>query len=50
MSSVKTTYDDPALAGKAIARDQARELLGQVMGYVAVAVGSRRSAPTSAAI
>jgi len=39
MSSVKTTYDDPALAGKAIARDQARELLGQVMGYVAVAVG-----------
>jgi modulator of FtsH protease len=39
MSSVKTTYDDPALAGKAIAREQARELLGQVMGYVAVAVG-----------
>jgi FtsH-binding integral membrane protein len=39
MSSVKTTYDDPALAGKAIARDQARELLGQVMGYVAVTVG-----------
>jgi len=39
VSSVKTTYDDPALAGKAIARDQARELLGQVMGYVAVAVG-----------
>ena len=39
MSSVKTTYDDPALAGKAIARDHARELLGQVMGYVAVAVG-----------
>jgi modulator of FtsH protease len=39
MSSVKTTYDDPALAGKAIARDQTRELLGQVMGYVAVTVG-----------
>jgi FtsH-binding integral membrane protein len=39
MSSIKTTYDDPALAGKAIARDQARELLGQVMGYVAVTVG-----------
>jgi FtsH-binding integral membrane protein len=39
MSSIKTTYDDAALGGKAIARDQARELLGQVMGYVAVAVG-----------
>ncbi len=39
MSTVKTTYDDPALGGEAIARDQARELLGQVMGYVAVAVG-----------
>src|SRR3954464_13137007 len=39
MSTVKTTYDDPALGGKAIARDQARELLGQVMGYVAVTVG-----------
>src|SRR5256885_345290 len=39
MSTVRTTYDDPALGGKAIARDQARELLGQVMGYVAVTVG-----------
>jgi FtsH-binding integral membrane protein len=39
MSSIRTAYDDPALGGKAIARDQARELLGQVMGYVAVAVG-----------
>jgi hypothetical protein len=39
MSSIKTTYDDPALGGKAIARDQGRELLGQVMGYVAVTVG-----------
>jgi FtsH-binding integral membrane protein len=39
MSSIKTTYDDAALGGKAIARDQARELLGQVMGYVAVTVG-----------
>jgi hypothetical protein len=38
-SSIRTAYDDPALGGKAIARDQARELLGQVMGYVAVAVG-----------
>ena len=34
-----TTYTDPALAGTAIARDRARELLGKVMGYVAVTVG-----------
>ena len=39
MSSIRTAYDDPALGGEAVARDQARELLGQVMGYVAVAVG-----------
>jgi FtsH-binding integral membrane protein len=39
MNSLKTTYADPALGGKAIARDEARELLGQVMGYVAVTVG-----------
>src|SRR5215211_2492218 len=39
MSTVKTAYDDPALGGQAIARDQARALLGQVMGLVAVAVG-----------
>jgi FtsH-binding integral membrane protein len=39
MSSIRTTYDDPALGGKAVTRDQARELLGQVMGYVAVTVG-----------
>ena len=39
MSTAKTTYDDPARGGTAIARDQARELLGQVMGYVAVTVG-----------
>src|SRR3954471_19733007 len=39
MSTVRTTYDDSALGGKAIARDQARELLGQVMGYVAITVG-----------
>src|SRR4051812_22396028 len=37
--TVGTTYDHPALADKAIARDQARELLGRVMGYVAVTVG-----------
>ena len=30
MSTIRTTYDDPALAGKAIERD-ARALLGQVM-------------------
>ena len=34
-----TTYNDPAFAGTAIARDRTRELLGQVMGYVAVTVG-----------
>jgi FtsH-binding integral membrane protein len=39
MSTVETTYDDRALAGEPIARDQARGLLGQVMGLVAVAVG-----------
>jgi FtsH-binding integral membrane protein len=39
MSTVKSTYDDRALAGEPIARDQARGLLGQVMGLVAVAVG-----------
>jgi FtsH-binding integral membrane protein len=38
MSTVKTTYDDRALGGQAIVRD-ARALLGQVMGLVAVAVG-----------
>jgi uncharacterized protein len=38
MSTVKTTYDEPALGGPAIERD-ARALLGQVMGFVAVAVG-----------
>ena len=31
--------DEPAFAGQATARDQTRELLGQVMGYVAVTVG-----------
>jgi FtsH-binding integral membrane protein len=39
MSTVKTTYDDPALGGGQIARDRSRELLGDVMGLVAVAVG-----------
>jgi FtsH-binding integral membrane protein len=35
---ITTTYDDPAAAGHAVERD-ARALLGQVMGLVAVAVG-----------
>ena len=39
MSTAKPTYGDPALGGRAATRDQARELLGQVMGYVAVTVG-----------
>jgi FtsH-binding integral membrane protein len=39
MSALHTTYDDRALAGGAITRDRARELLGQVMGFVAVTVG-----------
>jgi FtsH-binding integral membrane protein len=39
MSALKTTYDDRALAGGAITRDRARELLGQVMGFVAATVG-----------
>jgi hypothetical protein len=47
MSTLRTPYDDPALGGQPIARDQARELLGQVMGYVAVRSDSPRSAPTS---
>jgi FtsH-binding integral membrane protein len=38
MSTFKTTYDAPALAGDAIPHDRARALLGQVMGYVAVTV------------
>src|SRR4051794_16594424 len=39
MSIVKTTYDGPALAREPVARDRTHELLGQVMGLVAVAVG-----------
>src|SRR4051812_43477057 len=37
MSTVKTAYNDPALGGDAVERD-ARALLGQVMGLVAIAV------------
>src|SRR3954466_13196520 len=33
------TYAAPAPAAEAIARDRSRELLGQVMGYVAVTLG-----------
>src|SRR4051794_17028791 len=39
MSTVKTAYDGPTLAGEAVAHDRTRQLLGQVMGLVAVAVG-----------
>ena len=38
MSTARTTYDDPGLAGAAVERD-ARGLLGRVMGFVAVTVG-----------
>src|SRR5215212_2350813 len=37
MNTIGTTYDNPPLGGKAIDRD-ARQLLGQVMGLVAVTV------------
>jgi modulator of FtsH protease len=40
MSALKTTTDEPAVRGLPIAHDQARALLGQVMGFVAVTVGS----------
>ena len=39
MSTYKTTYDAPTLRGHEVARDNSRELLGQVMGYVAVTFG-----------
>ncbi len=39
MSTYDTTYNDQDRGGEAIARERARELLGQVMGYVAVTVG-----------
>jgi uncharacterized protein len=38
MATSTSTYDDKALVGTAVGRD-ARALLGQVMGYVAVTVG-----------
>jgi FtsH-binding integral membrane protein len=39
MNTFKTTADEPALRRQPIAHDQARALLGQVMGFVAVTVG-----------
>ena len=39
MSTYDTTYNDQARGGEAISHERARELLGQVMGYVAVTVG-----------
>jgi FtsH-binding integral membrane protein len=38
MSTLDNTYGDAALGGQAVEHD-ARALLGQVMGYVAVTVG-----------
>jgi FtsH-binding integral membrane protein len=39
MSTAETTHDQTGLRGGAIARDRTRELLGQVMGLVALTVG-----------
>jgi modulator of FtsH protease len=39
MSTLGTNYDDQTIRGEAITRDRTHELLGQVMGYVAVTVG-----------
>jgi len=39
MSTTGPAYSQPSLGGEAIARDRTRELLGQVMGFVAVTVG-----------
>src|SRR3954454_19524572 len=38
MSAVKTIHDGPTLAGEPVAHDRTEQLLGQVMGLVAVAV------------
>ena len=38
MSTFTPAYDSPAVSSEAIGRDRARELLGQVMGYVAATV------------
>ena len=39
MSALKATADQPTLAVRPTAHDEARALLGQVMGFVAVTVG-----------
>jgi len=39
MSTIPTTGDNPALAAQPLTRDATRELLGQVMGLVALTVG-----------
>jgi uncharacterized protein len=39
MSTIPTTGDNPALAVQPLTRDATRELLGQVMGLVALTVG-----------
>src|SRR3954468_12768726 len=39
MSALKTAANEPALRAQPIGHDQARALLGQVMGLVAVTVG-----------
>ena len=39
MSTIPTTGDNPALAARPLTRDATRELLGQVMGLVALTVG-----------
>src|SRR4051794_34030090 len=39
MGTVKTTHGDAAVGGAPIARDRTHQLLGPVMGLVAVAVG-----------
>src|SRR3954447_20889516 len=39
MSALKTTAGESTLPTQPITHDQARELLGQVMGFVAVTVG-----------
>src|SRR3954470_16474392 len=39
MSTLGSEYQQPVLTDAAVTRDRTHELLGQVMGYVAVAVG-----------
>ena len=48
MSTIEPTYEDPTVGGEAIARDRVRELLGPVIGFVAVALGF--AAPLTAAL